>query len=158
MASYRWLISVIVTDALPSDNDLTCTESEYFVTVEEARRADVIGLPVYLDFYRQHRIGTVVKSSVVGCAWLVDVAVHVGDKLGDVGVGVKEIEQRIIDCRESKRSLHQLAYEMTSHRVACPPGTMLIKTLIQFAFVHESLVSGSGIVTIKPQQSVIACG
>ena len=157
MVAQRWLITAMITDSLPLRRDLHNVEREYFITVEEAGCVDVVGLPVYMDFYQNRRVGTIVKSTVIGRAWMVQIAVCIDTREADVRVGVREFVQRVMQNEECDQSLRHVAYELSTRLVHGNPKVALAKTILCFSFVHDSALLGSCIVDVKKQCLELLC-
>lgn len=77
--SARYIVTASVARQLPLENECNEQQKTLGLTLEEAMRADVVGLPVYMDFDANNRIGTVISGfvNVEKQAWIINIALYV---------------------------------------------------------------------------------
>ena len=133
--------AIVATDFKPSNGNET---KMGLLTQDEIRNNDIVGLPVYLEFAKQHQVGTVASSTLLGEAWEVCIHIDITDERLETK---RQFNERVMDssCVKSDR-LWQITYT-TEYVFNKPVLNAIVKSL---SFCHKSMHTGSTF-TVAPE-------
>ncbi len=146
-AQLRYLVDMRVATNMPLHSEANELQRTVGVTVEEALVADVVGLPVTVDFNDKVVVGTVISSNVSAKkrAWTVTVAACFNERtqvdLAEKILGPGALYGQLAPAMKIVHGNH---------------ATGLVKSITSFSFVQSSLMAGSCVVRAKRQRQTFA--